>query len=147
MNMELGVLRESIKQPLDSFHKERKKINLFKGQYGQYGQNRHPDHFNHFDPGLESKGGLAQHNTELYTNAVRDQNPFHNVNHHLHDRSWIWQQAQHLSFSERTYMLDRYSLEWQKAFKAEVSVIRKEGAARFAANTWLRDVLQCKTSL
>ncbi|RLJ18066.1 hypothetical protein DJ030_12695 [bacterium endosymbiont of Escarpia laminata] len=130
-----------------SSNRRRKSKNLYKGQIGQYGQNNDSGHFSHSvqrERKLNNKA-IDRENSRLHENARRQMEPMLNVMHHPHDRDWILGQVDGLKFLERVDVLSEYSVQWLHAYNAEPIDFRKEGAARFAANTWLRTILQCKT--
>ncbi|RLW51904.1 MAG: hypothetical protein B6D76_17690 [gamma proteobacterium symbiont of Stewartia floridana] len=135
--------------PSISSSRRRKQKNLYKGQIGQYGQNVVSGEFNQFGQGVRALNNEAidRENNRLYKNNRRQLDPMSDVMHHPHDRNWILEQVVDLVFLERIAVLNGYSARWLEAFNAEIKNIKKEGAARFSANTWLRVLMREKTDI
>ncbi len=81
-------------------------------------------------------------NAELYENALRAADPLRGVHHHPHDKRWLLELTEGMPLGRRAEILTEYSEQWAKAYQVEPTTIRKEGAARFAANTWVRQLLR-----
>ena len=65
------------------------------------------------------------------------------VAHHPLDADWAETQlAQLHDPRQRVALRRRYGEIYQATFEAEPNVIRKEGRARYAANTWLREAVE-----
>ncbi len=90
----------------------------------------------------EGESPIDRRNALLIENARFHRDPMAGVHHHPHDYDWILQQVDRLDFLEKIRILCEYSTRWREVYDAEPKPIRKEGAARCSANTWLRELLQ-----
>lgn len=62
--------------------------------------------------------------------------------HHEHDRKWIAEQLAKLPYDIAIDVCGKYSAVYQHAFDSEPSEQRKDGKARVAANTRLRQFVE-----
>jgi hypothetical protein len=58
---------------------------------------------------------------------------------HPHDKAWVSAQLMRLPVELRERVADLYEAEYQQHYNAEPVEHRKDGAARWAANTRLRE--------
>lgn len=93
----------------------------------------------------EGESPIDRRNARLIENARLHRDPMAGIHHHPHDYEWILQQVDRLDFQEMSRILCEYSARWKEDYDAEPKAIRKEGAARRSANTWLRELLHGKT--
>lgn len=64
------------------------------------------------------------------------------VDHHPHDRAWIEHVLERVPVDERGGLRYRYGELYRRRFTAEPDPIRREGVARYAANSWLRETVE-----
>jgi hypothetical protein len=61
---------------------------------------------------------------------------------HEHDKKWVDEQIAKLPFRLQQSVRQRYAEVYQQAYDAEPVEHRKDGRARFAANTRLREYVE-----
>jgi hypothetical protein len=61
---------------------------------------------------------------------------------HPHDKAWVTAQLMRLPVELRGRIAELYAIEYRQAYDAEPVEHRKEGRARFAANTRLREYVE-----